>query len=249
MPPKVIDNKPEELRKPVKVILLGDSAVGKSKLVERFLMQRYVPIQMSTFALTLFRYDFISESGEEIDVDIWDTAGQERFATMHPAYYHDATCCILVFDVTRKATYKNLETWLSELRSFREHIPVLVACNKIDTDPAVVTKSFAFSEKHNLPLQYVSAADGTNVVALFESAISAAVAYRKSPQKDDLMSQVLDILKEGRQQPASSANAAASASAPAVAGSGSVSAAAGAPAAKKDSSEKADGGEAKQTGN
>lgn len=236
MPPvKVIDNKPEETRKPVKVILLGDSAVGKSKLVERFLMQRYVPIQMSTFALTLFHYDFVSESGEEVDVDIWDTAGQERFATMHPAYYHDATCCILVFDVTRKATYKNLETWLSELRSFREHIPVIVACNKIDTDPAVTSKSFAFAEKHNIGLQYVSAADGTNVVALFESAVAAAVAYRKNPQKDDLMSQVLDILKEGRQQTASSSSAA-------------TASAAAAGQVKNGSSEKADGGEAKQTG-
>lgn len=198
MPVQVIDNKPEDSRNPVKLILLGDSAVGKSKLVERFLMQRYVPIQMSTFALTLFHYDFVREDGTACDVDIWDTAGQERFSTMHPAYYHEAHACILVFDVTRKATYKNLDKWLSELRSFREHIPVIVACNKIDTDPEVVTKSFAFAEKHRLPLQYVSAADGSNVVALFESAVDCAVKYRANPEKDDIMTQVLDILKEGK---------------------------------------------------
>jgi small GTP-binding protein len=230
MPVQVVDNKAEEKRDPVKLILLGDSAVGKSKLVERFLMQRYVPIQMSTYALTLFHYDFIKESGEEVDVDVWDTAGQERFATMHPAYYHQAHCCILVFDVTRKATYKNLEKWMAELRSFREHIPCIVACNKIDTDPDVVTKSFAFAEKHKMPLVYVSAADGTNVVALFENAIETAVAYRKNPEKDDLMTQVLDILKE--KKPSSSSHA----------GSGGGSGA-GADAAAGD---KADGGEAKQ---
>jgi len=195
MPPKVVDNKPEDQRKPVKLILLGDSAVGKSKLVERFLMQRYIPLQMSTFALTLLRYDFIKENGEEVDTDIWDTAGQERFATMHPAYYHEAQCCILVFDVTRKATYKNLETWLGELRTYREHIPCIVACNKIDTDPDVVSKTFAFAEKHGLPLHYVSAADGTNVVQLFETAIDAAVQYRKNPRREDLMTQVLDLIK------------------------------------------------------
>lgn len=211
MPVQVVDNKPEEKRSPIKLILLGDSAVGKSKLVERFLMQRYVPIQMSTYALTLFHYDFIKENGEEVDVDLWDTAGQERFATMHPAYYHEAHCCILVFDVTRKATYKNLDKWLSELRGFREHIPCIVACNKIDTDPEVVTKSFAFAEKHKMSLQYVSAADGTNVVALFESAIEAAVAYRKNPEKDDIMTQVLDILKEKKPSSASLTSAAGSA--------------------------------------
>nr|CCC96007.1 unnamed protein product [Trypanosoma congolense IL3000] len=193
---KVVDGKPDDQRKPVKLILLGDSAVGKSKLVERFLMQRYVPVQMSTYALTLFHYDFIDENDEEVDVDIWDTAGQERFSTMHPAYYHEAHACILVFDVTRKATYKNLEKWLGELRNYREHIPCIVACNKIDTDPSVVNKAFAFVEKHNLSLFYVSAADGTNVVQLLETAIAEAIKYKKNPKKDDLMAQVLGFIKE-----------------------------------------------------
>ncbi|KAG5470586.1 hypothetical protein LSCM1_01831 [Leishmania martiniquensis] len=195
-PKTVFDNRPDEARKPIKLILLGDSAVGKSKLVERFLMQRYIPVQMSTYALTLYRYDFVTEDGEEVDVDIWDTAGQERFATVHPSYYHDAHACILVFDSTRKATYKNLEKWLSEMRNYREHIPCIVACNKIDTDPSVTTKSFAFAEKHSFPLYYVSAADGSNVVQLFENAISTAAAYKKNPAKDDFMTQVIGMLKE-----------------------------------------------------
>ncbi|KAG5496246.1 hypothetical protein JKF63_02547 [Porcisia hertigi] len=197
-PKTVFDNRPDELRKPIKLILLGDSAVGKSKLVERFLMQRYVPVQMSTYALTLYRYDFVTEDDEEVNVDIWDTAGQERFATVHPSYYHDAHACILVFDSTRKATYKNLEKWLSEMRLYREHIPCIVACNKIDNDPSVTTKSFAFSDKHNFPLYYVSAADGSNVVQLFESAISTAAAYKKKPAEDDFMAQVIGMLKEDR---------------------------------------------------
>ncbi|KAG5494732.1 hypothetical protein JIQ42_02347 [Leishmania sp. Namibia] len=198
--PKIVfDNRPDEVRKPIKLILLGDSAVGKSKLVERFLMQRYVPVQMSTYALTLYRYDFVTEDDEEeVDVDIWDTAGQERFATVHPSYYHDAHACILVFDSTRKATYKNLEKWLTEMRNYREHIPCIVACNKIDADPSVTTKCFAFAEKHNFPLHYVSAADGSNVVQLFESAISTAAAYKKNPAKDDFMTQVIGMLKEDR---------------------------------------------------
>lgn len=198
---KIVDGKPDAERVPVKVILLGDSAVGKSKLVERFLMQRYVPIQMSTFALTLFKYDVVLSDGTAVDVDLWDTAGQERFASMHPAYYHESMCCILVFDVTRKPTYKNLDKWLSELRSFREHIPVIVACNKIDADPDVVSKSFAFADKHGLPLKYVSAADGTNVVELFQTAIMEAVKYRANPKSEDLVSQVVNLLKEPTKKP------------------------------------------------
>lgn len=197
---EIVDNKPDEARKPVKLILLGDSAVGKSKLVERFLMQRYVPAQMSTYALTLYHFDFISDNNEAIDVDIWDTAGQERFATMHPAYYHEAHACIMVFDVTRKSTYKSLEKWLSELRNYRQHVPCILACNKIDMDPSVVSKSFAFAERHGLQLFYVSAADGTNVVQLFETATVEAVNYKKNPRSEDLMSQVLDFIKEGERK-------------------------------------------------
>ena len=207
-PKTVLDNRPDDARNPVKLILLGDSAVGKSKLVERFLMQRYVPVQMSTYALTLYRYDFISEDNEEVDVDIWDTAGQERFATVHPSYYHEAHACILVFDSTRKATYKNLEKWLAEMRNYREHIPCIVACNKIDVDPTVTSKRFAFATKYNFPLHYVSAADGTNVVQLFESAISTAAAYKKNPAKDDYMAQIIDMLKDDKGKAASPSAAA-----------------------------------------
>ena len=68
----------------LKIILLGDSAVGKSKLVERFLMQDYQPRMLSTYALTLFRHN-AELNGETVKVDFWDTAGQERFNSMHPA--------------------------------------------------------------------------------------------------------------------------------------------------------------------
>lgn len=89
-----------------KIILLGDSAVGKSKLMERFLLDDFVPHQSSTYALTLFRHVCPNpHTGKELQIDFWDTAGQERFQSMHPSYYHDAHCCILVFDITRKITY------------------------------------------------------------------------------------------------------------------------------------------------
>ena len=115
----------------IKVILLGDSAVGKSKLVERFLMNDYQPRQLSTYALTLFRH-VAAVGGEKVEVDFWDTAGQERFNSMHPAYYHMAHACVLCFDVTRKQTYKNLPQWYKELREYRAGIPVVCVANKID---------------------------------------------------------------------------------------------------------------------
>ena len=128
------DGELDDLPSPdLKIILLGDSATGKSKLIERYLMDEYNPRQLSTYALTLFRKE-VRLDGESSVVDFWDTAGQEAFNRMHPSYYYRAHCCILLFDVTRKVTYQHLADWYKELREYCENIPVVLVANKIDVD-------------------------------------------------------------------------------------------------------------------
>ncbi|RKO90678.1 P-loop containing nucleoside triphosphate hydrolase protein, partial [Blyttiomyces helicus] len=189
------------------VILLGDSAVGKSKLIERFLLDDFLPHQLSTYALTLYRHTVphpfaagpssgggSSTSAPPLTVDFWDTAGQERFRSMHPSYYLGAHACVLVFDVTRKVTYKNLDMWYEELVGHRGlKMPVIVVANKIDADPTRARKSFGFVERRRaeraaagpapndpLPLFFASASDGSNVVSLFREAIRRAVRFKES---------------------------------------------------------------------
>lgn len=176
----------------VKIICLGDSAVGKSKLMERFLMDGYRPQQLSTYALTLYKYT-TTINGQTILVDFWDTAGQERFRSMHPSYYHKSHACIMVFDVQRKITYKNLPNWYKELREYRPEIPCLVVANKIDADMKVTQKSFNFAKKQGLPFYFVSAADGTNVVKVFKDAIQMALSYKKN--SNDFMDEVMRELE------------------------------------------------------
>ncbi|XP_054534858.1 rab-like protein 2A isoform X1 [Pan troglodytes] len=186
----------------VKIICLGDSAVGKSKLMERFLMDGFQPQQLSTYALTLYKHTAMVD-GKTILVDFWDTAGQERFQSMHASYYHKAHACIMVFDVQRKVTYRNLSTWYTELREFRPEIPCIVVANKIDADINVTQKSFSFAKKFSLPLYFVSAADGTNVVKvwltaevaskLFNDAIRLAVSYKQNSQ--DFMDEIFQELE------------------------------------------------------
>jgi Rab-like protein 2 len=94
-------------RAELKIILLGDSASGKTKLMERFLLDKYNARQLSTYAVNIFSSN-VESGGRSWKVDFWDTAGQEMFDSLHPSYYYDADCCILSFDVTRKITYKNL---------------------------------------------------------------------------------------------------------------------------------------------
>lgn len=99
-----------------------------------------------------------------------------------------------IFDATRKVTYKNLDRWYTELRDIRPHIPCLCAVNKIDSAMEVTKRSFSFPKKHDMPLYFVSAADGTNVVRLFRDAIRVADAYR-SGDTPDFIDQILRELE------------------------------------------------------
>merc|ERR1719454_823085 len=83
----------------LKIIMLGDSAVGKSKMVERYLLQEYSGRTLSTFALNLFRHSH-SVDGRDYSIDFWDTAGQEQFNKLYGSYYYQAHACILAFDCT-----------------------------------------------------------------------------------------------------------------------------------------------------
>jgi len=178
----------------VKLIILGDSAVGKSKLVERFLLDDYEERHMSTFALTMYRHNSKID-GKDLKIDIWDTAGQECFNTLHPSYYFGAHAAILVFDVTRKVTYLNLKTWYSEMREQCPNIPCIVVANKIDADRSSTEKTFKFAEKYDLPFYFVSAADGTNVVRIFSDIMKLAQQYKANPP-DDFYSEVLELLND-----------------------------------------------------
>jgi Rab-like protein 2 len=180
----------------LKIIMLGDSAVGKSKLVERFLLQEYCPRTLSTYALTMFRHEHTDqETGNNYAIDFWDTAGQEQFNKLHASYYFQADACILCFDVTRKITYKNLQTWYKELRRYCPDIPVICVANKTDVDLAMAKKGFNFPKDNNLPFFFVSAAEGTNVVKVFSDAIKLAVKNKEEPN-DEVMAEIMRLLKD-----------------------------------------------------
>ncbi|KAJ3068467.1 Rab-like protein 2A [Podochytrium sp. JEL0797] len=202
----------------LKIILLGDSAVGKSKLIERFLLNDFVPHQLSTYALTLYRHQTAhpSKPGKKITVEFWDTAGQERFHSMHPSYYISAHACILCFDMTRKITYKNLDTWYDQLTAYRgTTVPIVVVANKVDMDPSRARKSFGFVERRreeraesrggggvegggvDMPLFLCSASDGTNVVAAFQEAVRRAVLFKENGEVGGTFAdEILSFIRE-----------------------------------------------------
>merc|ERR1712107_891401 len=128
-------------------------------------------------------------------IDFWDTAGQEQFDRLHASYYFQANACILAFDVTRKITYKNLETWYKELREHCPDIPVICVANKIDIEPSMAKKRFNFPVQHQLPFYFVSASDGTNVVRVFKEAVNLAIQNKEQPP-DEVMAEIYALLRD-----------------------------------------------------
>jgi Ras-related protein Rab-11A len=105
-----------------KVVLIGDSAVGKSNLLSRYARNEFNLNSKATIGVE-FQTQSMEIDGKEIKAQIWDTAGQERFRAVTSAYYRGAVGALIVYDISRKATFENVGRWLDELRGkFSSHI-------------------------------------------------------------------------------------------------------------------------------
>lgn len=115
--------------------------------------------------------------GRKYKIDIWDTAGQDQYKKLHPSYYFDADGCIMVFDVTRKSTYQNLKHWYTMLKKYSGNIPVILIANKVDLRPEITNKKFKFAEKFEIPIYFTSAANGVNVVRVFDDILKMCIDF------------------------------------------------------------------------
>lgn len=99
-----------------KVVLIGDSAVGKSNLLSRFARNEFDQNSKATIGVE-FQTQAVEIDGKEVKAQIWDTAGQERFRAVTSAYYRGAVGALVVYDISRKTTFESVERWLNELTS------------------------------------------------------------------------------------------------------------------------------------
>ena len=115
-----------------KMVLLGDSSVGKSCLLVRFADDDFNTNYVSTIGVD-FRFKSLRHNGKKIKLQIWDTAGQERYRTITNAYYKGADGIILVFDLFDYDSFKHLDSWLTEVDTHaKPNIQIIVIANKYD---------------------------------------------------------------------------------------------------------------------
>jgi Ras-related protein Rab-18 len=117
----------------LKILIIGESGVGKSSLLLRFTDDLFDPSMAATIGVD-FKVKTLTVDGNRAKLAIWDTAGQERFRTLTPSYYRGAQGAILVYDATSYDSFRKLDVWLNELDTFAnktDMVKMLVA-NKID---------------------------------------------------------------------------------------------------------------------
>ncbi|KAI4356316.1 hypothetical protein L6164_000347 [Bauhinia variegata] len=99
-----------------KIVLIGDSAVGKSNLLSRFARNEFDANTKATIGVE-FQTQVVEIDGKEVKAQIWDTAGQERFRAVTSAYYRGAVGALVVYDISRRSTFESIKRWLEELSS------------------------------------------------------------------------------------------------------------------------------------
>jgi len=153
-----------------KLLLIGDSGVGKSSLLLRFADDTYTESYISTIGVD-FKIRTVDIEGKTVKLQIWDTAGQERFRTITSSYYRGAHGIIVVYDVTDEDSFSNVKQWLNEIdRYANENVNKLLVGNKSD----LVSKkkvdfetATAFANEIGIPFLETSAKTSTNVEQAF----------------------------------------------------------------------------------
>lgn len=153
-----------------KLLLIGDSGVGKSCLLLRFADHTYTDSYISTIGVD-FKIRTIEKDGKTIKLQIWDTAGQERFRTITSSYYRGAHGIIVVYDVTDQESFTNVKQWLNEIERYAsQDVQKLLVGNKCDlVNKKAVTyeDAKAFADKLEIPFLETSAKTATNVEKAF----------------------------------------------------------------------------------
>lgn len=166
----------------VRVVLIGDTQVGKTSLIHRFVRSSFENQQKSTIGAVFHTYEQ-EVNGKQVVMQIWDTAGQEKYRSLGPIYYRNSAAGIAVFDMTNSESLPNLANWIKEFRRHTENPLLFIVGNKIDIeDQLQVTKDDAqkfATENEATGIFFTSAKTGDNVIEMFQEVFNKLVSSGK----------------------------------------------------------------------
>lgn len=182
-----------------KLLIIGDSGVGKSSLLMRFADNTFTGTFITTIGVD-FKIRTIMVNGEKVKLQIWDTAGQERFRTITSTYYRGTHGVLVVYDVTSGESFANVKRWLHEIDQNCDVVNRILVGNK-DDDPSrkvVLTQDAKqFAEQTGIQLFETSAKENKNVEEMF-MAITELVLATKKEQQSRIQQQANDTVRLGK---------------------------------------------------
>ena len=158
---------------PIKVVLVGQSAVGKTCIAARYVNGYFPQSAVSTVGAS-YLTKTISIDKQLYDFNIWDTAGQELYRSLTPMYYRNAHAAFVVFDVTNKSTFSASENWIKDLQEGNDNVLIMLIGNKVDMqEQRTVQSSEAESLAYKYNIQYIetSALSGVGIDKAFQMVI------------------------------------------------------------------------------
>ena len=174
-----------------KILLLGDSSVGKTCFLMRYTDNTFQEIHMSTIGLDYKLKNVQLDDGKLVKIQIWDTAGQDRFRSITKNYYKGAHGIILIYDITNKKSFENVRTWINQIKEeVSEKVSIILVGNKIDDEEhRVVATEDGEKIAKELGLMFFecSAKSGVNIDSTFNELVKKTVENYSKVSKGETL--------------------------------------------------------------
>ncbi|KAF2806553.1 ras-related protein-like protein [Mytilinidion resinicola] len=174
----------------LKVIILGDSGVGKTSLMNQYVNKKFSASYKATIGADFLTKEVVMDDDRVVTLQLWDTAGQERFQSLGVAFYRGADCCVLVYDVNNSKSFETLESWRDEFLVQAspmdpESFPFVVIGNKVDVEESrrMISSKRAMTfcqSKGGLSYFETSAKEALNVEEAFSAIAKQALAQEEA---------------------------------------------------------------------
>lgn len=163
----------EQVHHTAKVVLAGDSGVGKTCVLVRFAQNEFLSVPYISTIGVDFKSKVVNVEGTKIRLQIWDTAGQERFRSITPTYFRDAVGLVLIYDITKGETFRNVRAWISDIKTHADGVIIMLLGNKLDVPDKERAVSFdegqQLASSYGIPFLETSAKTGYGVMEAFDA--------------------------------------------------------------------------------
>ena len=162
-----------------KILLLGDSSVGKTCFLMRYTDNTFQDIHMSTIGLDYKLKNVQLENGKMVKIQVWDTAGQDRFRSITKNYYKGAHGIILIYDVTEQKSFDNVKNWMAQIKEeVSERVSIVLVGNKIDDEDnrkISTEQGESMAKDYEIMFFECSAKTGQNIDEIFNNLVKKVV--------------------------------------------------------------------------